>query len=96
MADPLTHLDELLERLPHLRPCAGELRGAYALLLGYLCDVRGEALFHTLWARLLDAPIHILREQAIRASQQGWLEYRHAGEVTEISFHYLLSEERYE
>ena len=69
---------------------------AYALLLGYLCDVRGEALLHTLWARLLDAPIHILREQAILASQQGWLEYRHAGEVTEISFHYLLSEERYE
>jgi len=69
---------------------------AYALLLGYLCDVRGEALFHTLWARLLDAQIHILREQAIRASQQGWLEYRHAGEVTEISFHYLLSEEPHE
>ena len=69
---------------------------AYALLLGYLCDVRGEALFHTLWARLLDAPVHILREQAILASQQGWLEYRHSGEVTEISFHYLLSEERYE
>ena len=36
MADPLTHLDELLERLPILRPCAGELRGAYALLLGCL------------------------------------------------------------
>jgi hypothetical protein len=69
---------------------------AYALFLGYLCDVRGEALFHTFWARLLDAPVHTLREQAILASQQGWLEYRHAGEVTEISFHYLLSEERYE
>ena len=69
---------------------------AYALLLGYLCDVRGEALFHTFLARLLDAPMHVLRERAILASQQGWLEYRHAGEVTEISFHYLLSEERYE
>lgn len=66
---------------------------AYALLLGYLCDIRGEGLFHTLWARLLDAPVHILREQAILASQQGWLEYRHAGEVTEISFRYLLNEE---
>ncbi|MBC8253538.1 MAG: hypothetical protein H8E35_05870 [Ardenticatenia bacterium] len=65
---------------------------AYALLLGHLCDVRGEALFHTLWARLLDAPIHTLQEQAILASQQGWLEYRQSGAVTEITFDYLLRE----
>jgi hypothetical protein len=69
---------------------------AYALLLGYLCGERGEALFHTLWAQLLDAPLHTLREQAILASQQGWLEYRHAGDVTEVSFRYLLNEESHE
>jgi hypothetical protein len=69
---------------------------AYALLLGYLSGERGDALFHTLWARLLDAPLHTLREQAILASQQGWLEYRHAGDVTDISFRYLLREERHE
>lgn len=69
---------------------------AYALLLGYLCDVRGEALFHTLWTQLLDAPIHTLHEQAILASQQGWLEYRHAGDVTEITFRNLLSEGSHE
>ena len=63
---------------------------AYALLFGYLSGVRGEELFHTLWCRLLDTPIHILHEQAFVASQRGWLEYRHMGNVTEISFRYLL------
>ena len=63
---------------------------AYALLLGYLSDARGEALFQTLWCQLLDTPIHVLREQAIVASQRGWIEYRHMGEVTEIGFRYLL------
>jgi hypothetical protein len=63
---------------------------AYALLLGHLCDARGEALFHTLWAKVLDAPVHTLQEKAILASQQGWLEYRQSGAVTEITFDYLL------
>lgn len=63
---------------------------AYALLLGHLCGTRGEALFETLWARLLDAPTHTLHELALQASRQGWIEYRHTGAVTEITFHYLL------
>lgn len=63
---------------------------AYALLLGHLCDVRSNSLFHTLWARLLDAPEHTLREQAQQASRLGYLEYRHAGAITEISFQHLL------
>lgn len=63
---------------------------AYALLLGHRCGERGEALFETLWARLLDAPVYRLREGAIAASQMGWLEYRSAGSVTEITFNYLL------
>jgi len=63
---------------------------AYALFLGYLCGSRGEALFHTDWAQLLDTPFDSLHEQAFLASQQGWLDYRHAGAVTEIGFSYLL------
>lgn len=62
----------------------------YALFLGYLCGSRGEALFHTDWARLLDTPLDSLHEQAFLASQQGWLDYRHAGAVTEVGFSYLL------
>jgi len=63
---------------------------AYALLLGYLSGARGEALFQTLWCRLLDAPAHVLHEQAFAASQRGWIEYRHMGDITEIGFRYLL------
>lgn len=65
---------------------------AYALLLGYLCGDRGEGLFHTLWSQLLDTPTHILHQQALVASQHGWLEYRRSGDVTDISFRYLLRE----
>jgi hypothetical protein len=66
----------------------------YALLLGHLCGARGEGLFDTLWTRLLDTPQHVLHEQARAASQRGWLEYRKAGSVTEITFRHLLREER--
>lgn len=62
----------------------------YALLLGYLCGYRGETLFHSSWARLLDSPVHELHNKAQMASQQGWLEYRHAGQMTDISFNHLL------
>jgi hypothetical protein len=63
---------------------------AYALLLGYLSGARGDALFRTLWCRLLDAPLHALHEQALAASQRGWIEYRHMGDVTEVGFRHLL------
>jgi hypothetical protein len=63
---------------------------AYALLLGYLCGERGEALFGTPWAQLLDAPVHELRQQAILAGQMGWIDYRSGGGVTDIGFNYLL------
>ena len=63
---------------------------AYALLLGYLSGERGEALFDTLWCRVLDTPVHILHAQAFSASQRGWIEYRHTGEITDVSFRFLL------
>lgn len=62
----------------------------YALLLGALQEVQGEALFTTLWCRLLDTPVHVLHSQALAAAQRGWLEYRRAGNVTEVGFRYLL------
>lgn len=65
----------------------------YALLLGYLCGDRGEGLFRTVWARLTDAPEHVLRVKAEEAAKLGYLEYRHGGGVTEISFSHLLRDE---
>ena len=66
---------------------------AYALLLGDLCGRRGRALFTTLWASMLDAPMHELKELAIVASRQGWIEYRASGDVVEVSFRYLMRED---
>jgi len=67
---------------------------AYALLLGYLCGARGDALFETLWARLLDAPVYVLRNQAVAASHLGWIDYRHSGDVTDIGFRHFLVESK--
>lgn len=62
----------------------------YALLLAYLCGDRGDGLLTSFWARLLDAPVHRLRDQAAAAARLGYLDYRSGGGVTEIGFGYLL------
>jgi hypothetical protein len=63
---------------------------AYALMLGYLQDARGPALFDTLWTEVLDQPKSRLVDLAFGASQRGLLEFRHAGGVVDVSFHELL------
>lgn len=63
---------------------------AYALLLGHLQGARGQALFETVWVKVLDQPKSHLFDLAATASQHGMLEFRHAGGVVEISFHELL------
>ena len=85
----------------HLKGKTGKMRSspqpsvgatAYALVMGYLCGARGQFLFSTLWARMLDRPEPMLRELAQRASQRGWLRYRSIGEVTDITFDEVLTE----
>jgi hypothetical protein len=63
---------------------------AYALLLGHLQGVSGQALFETLWAQVLDQPRSHLVDIAFGASQRGLIEFRHAGGVIDVSFHELL------
>jgi hypothetical protein len=63
---------------------------AYALLLGHLEGVRGQALFQTRWARVLDEPTASLLDLAFTASQHGLLEFRQAGGVVEVGFRELL------
>lgn len=63
---------------------------AYALLLGHLEGSRGEALFDTLWSRVLDQPRSGLYDLAAAASRYGMLEFRNAGGVVDVSFNQLL------
>jgi hypothetical protein len=63
---------------------------AYALMLGHLQGARGEALFETPWAHILDHPRSHLYDLAFAASQRGMLEYRNAGGVVEVGFRQLL------
>lgn len=63
---------------------------AYALLLGHLQGHRGEALFDTIWARVLDRPRSQLMDLAVTASQQGMVEFRSGGGVIEVGFSQLL------
>jgi hypothetical protein len=63
---------------------------AYALLLGHLQGVRGQALFETLWAQALDLSRSHLVDLAFGASQCGLIEFRHAGGVVDVGFRELL------
>lgn len=75
---------------PRVRAVCGPANVTYALMLGYLQDVRGEALFRTLWADALDQPLSYLFDLARTASQHGMLEFRHAGGVIDVGFKELL------
>jgi hypothetical protein len=62
---------------------------AYALFLGHLEGRGGTALFETLWARILDAQaggLHVLAQTAARA---GWIDFKSAGGMIEITFSHL-------
>lgn len=63
---------------------------AYALLLGHLQGARGQALFETLWAQVLDQPRSHLYDLATAASQAGLLEFKNAGGVVEVGFSHLM------
>jgi hypothetical protein len=89
------------EQTGHLRPHAPSIKQrqravcqpsnvAYALLLGHLQGARGQALFETLWAQVLDQPRSHLYDLATAASQAGLLEFRNAGGVVEVGFTHLL------
>ena len=68
----------------------GPTNVAYALLLGHLQGHRGEALFETIWAFVLDRPRTQLMDLAFAASQQGMVEFRSSGGVIEVGFSQLL------
>jgi hypothetical protein len=63
---------------------------AFALMIGHLADARGQGLLRTVWGRTLDAPDHVVYEQAYAAAQRGWIEFRRAGDVVDVGFSWLL------
>jgi hypothetical protein len=72
---------------PHITPIVT----AFALLLGYLCGLRGARLFESAWTQLLDRPPAELTELTVEASTQEWLRYKASGAVVEITFPGLLT-----
>jgi hypothetical protein len=72
------------------RPVVTPVVATFALLLSYLCGLRGKMLLDTLWTRLLGRPTAEVADLAAEASRQGWMTYKAAGTVVEITFPGLL------
>ena len=69
---------------------------AYALFLGYLEGIRGEALFLSEYAKLLDCSVDKGIELAEEASRRGWIVFKRVGRVIEVLFPNLLTEQEME
>jgi hypothetical protein len=66
---------------------------AFCLLQGFLLGARGQALFHTFSARVLDTPAPGLVELAQDAKRLGLLGLKVSGDVVEVTFPTLLTGE---
>jgi len=64
---------------------------SYALFLGYLTGIRGEALFMTEYTHLLDCSVARSIELAEEASRRGWIVFKRIGKVMEVQFPNLLT-----
>ena len=69
---------------------------AYALFLGYLTGVRGESLFMTEYAKILDCSFERAKELAGDASRRGWIVFKRIGDVIEVLFPNLLNAQEME
>jgi len=72
------------------KPTVTPVIAAFAVLLGYLCGFRGKLLLDSTLTRFLDRSPAELTDLVIHASRQGWLNYKAAGSVIEITFPGLL------
>ncbi|CAA9313626.1 MAG: hypothetical protein AVDCRST_MAG93-5379 [uncultured Chloroflexia bacterium] len=59
-------------------------------MIAHMNGAQGMTLFDTEWVRLLDGSRDKILSEARTASNRGWLEIRHAGNVLEITFRTLL------
>jgi len=72
------------------RPVVTPVVAAFAVLLGYLCGLRGKRLLESVWTNFLDRSPAEVTDLVAEASRQGWLNYKAAGAVVEITFPGLL------
>jgi hypothetical protein len=72
------------------RPAVTPVVVTFAVLLGYLCGLRGKRLVESAWTDLLDQSPAEVTDLVAEASRQGWLNYKAAGAVVEITFPGLL------
>lgn len=75
------------------RPAVTPVNTAYGLLLAHLAGARGQLLFTSYWAKLLDCPVDHLMDLASEASRRGWIDYRNVGQVVEVRFPHLLTKQ---
>ena len=78
------------------RPKATYGSMSYALLLSYLKGARGESLLKTEFTRLLDSPFENLSELSTEASRKGLIVFKRLGNVIEVRFPNLLTEQEME
>ena len=69
---------------------------SYGLFLGYLMGFRGEALFMTNFAHLLDCSLEKAMKLAEEASRRGWIVFKHVGNVIDVQFPSILTAEERE
>src|SRR5271157_2923069 len=67
------------------RPLVTPVVLTYAVTLGHLCGLRGKMLVHSPWTDLLDRKPAELLDLAFAASSQGWINFKTAGGVVEIT-----------
>lgn len=71
-------------------PAVTPVAAAFAVLLGYLCGLRGKRLLDSTWTKFLDRKPSEVTDLVTEASRQGWLTQKAAGTVVEITFPGLL------
>ena len=88
-----TKSGHLIGKMKKIRSRAKATPGSvsYALFLGYLAGIRGEAMFMTEYARLLDCSVEHAIELAEDASRRRWISFKRIGQVMEIQFPNLLT-----
>lgn len=73
------------------RAFAGPASTSFAFFLAYLTGIRGNALFDSRWAAMLDASPEEIRRWAREASRQGWIRYGIAGGIIDVSVEDIIS-----